>query len=128
MPQVPILLVEDEFLVRMALIDQLQDAGYEVIEAATAVDAWAALEARPDVRLIFTDIYMPGDTDGLAFAREVRQRLPDIGIIVTSGRSAPEQSELPAGSAFLGKPYRYQDVERTMAGLLATDAESALSV
>ncbi len=119
MPGVPILFVEDEFLVRMALIDQLQAAGYEVLEAATAVDAWAALEERPDIKVIFTDIQMPGDTDGLAFANEVRNRLPNIGILITSGQVTPDPSELPTVSAFLAKPYRYENVERALASVMA---------
>ena len=124
MSRLPILLVEDEFLVRMALIDQLEEAGYEVLEAATAVDAWAALEARPDIALIFTDIHMPGDTDGLAFAKDVRERLPDIGILITSGKQPLQQADLPAGGLFLSKPYQYEDVERALATLLEKHAES----
>lgn len=116
---VPILIVEDEFLVRMALIDQLEDAGFEVLEAATAVDAFASLEERPDIRLIFTDIHMPGDTDGLTFAREVSQRWPDMGIILTSGQSTLSEADLPSRSTFIPKPYRFEDVAAAIGSFLA---------
>jgi two-component system, response regulator PdtaR len=67
-----VLVVEDEFLVRDVLELELGEAGYEVIVAGTADAAIATLETRADIRLVFTDIDMPGSMDGLKLAACVR--------------------------------------------------------
>ena len=85
-----ILLVEDEALVRMLASDILtEEAGYRVIEAVNADEALTLLEARPDVRLVFTDVDMPGSLNGFTLARIVDMRWPKIRIIVTSGHARP---------------------------------------
>ena len=67
-----ILVVEDEPLVREIIVSELEDAGYEVLEAADGAAALALLrEARVD--LLFTDIRLPGEVDGWMFSREARQ-------------------------------------------------------
>ena len=80
-----VLIVEDEFLLRMDAADMIAAAGFEVIEAANADEAIEILEARPDITVVFTDIQMPGSMDGLKLARAVRGRWPPIKIIATSG-------------------------------------------
>lgn len=101
-----ILLVEDEALVRMLASDILiADGGYRVIEAVNADEALTLLEVRHDVRLLFTDVDMPGSLNGFALARIVDLRWPEIGTIVTSGRIWPGLGDLPKGARFLRKPY-----------------------
>jgi CheY-like chemotaxis protein len=100
-----VLIVEDEPLVRMGAVRIIEDAGFEVIEVANADEAIRVLESRSDVRVIFTDIQMPGSMDGLKLAHAVRHRWPPIKIIVTSGRELPTEHDLPEGSRFLAKPY-----------------------
>ena len=82
-----VLIVEDETLVRMEAIDAIETAGFDVVEAANADQAVAILEQRSDIRLIFTDIHMPGAMDGLKLAHFVKDRWPPIKIIATSGRA-----------------------------------------
>ena len=66
-----VLLVEDEPLVRMAAADDLQDAGFHVLEAANADVALAVLEScSDDVQVLFTDIDMPGSMNGLDSCRK----------------------------------------------------------
>jgi CheY-like chemotaxis protein len=103
---VAILVVEDDVLVRMIATDILVDAGFRVIEAHDAQEAMTLLEARADVRVVFTDWNMPGEIDGLGLARLVRGRWPEVGVIVTSGKMRPALGDLPAGVRFLEKPYR----------------------
>ncbi|MCD6070007.1 MAG: response regulator receiver protein, partial [Microvirga sp.] len=80
-----ILLVEDEPLVRMAAADDLQDAGFHVLEAANADVALAVLEScSDDVQVLFTDIDMPGSMNGLALAESVQQRWPHISLLISS--------------------------------------------
>ncbi|SFB56202.1 Response regulator receiver domain-containing protein [Rhizobium sp. NFR07] len=99
----PLLIVEDDGLIRMDLADTLQDAGYAVLEAANADEAWAIL-LETDVSALITDIDMPGSMDGLELARRVCDRWPDCQIIVISGRYNPEASTLPPDAIFLTKP------------------------
>jgi CheY-like chemotaxis protein len=101
-----ILIVEDEFLLRLDSAETIEQAGFEVVQAANADEAIAILEARPEIHLVFTDIQMPGSMDGLKLARFVRDRWPPIKIIATSGREVAGENDLPAGSLFLPKPYR----------------------
>ena len=100
-----ILIVEDEFLLRMDSVEVLEDAGFEVIPAANADEAIAILSARSDIHLVFTDIQMPGSMDGLKLARFVRDRWPPIKIVATSGHVRTADEDLPAGSVFIPKPY-----------------------
>jgi CheY-like chemotaxis protein len=67
-----VLIVEDEFLLRMDAVDMIAAAGFEVVEAANADEAIGILEARRDITVVFTDIHMPGSMDGLKLARAVR--------------------------------------------------------
>ena len=80
-----VLIVEDEFLLRMDAVDMIAGAGFEVVEAANADQAIEILEARRDITVVFTDIQMPGSMDGLKLARAVRGRWPPIKIVATSG-------------------------------------------
>jgi CheY-like chemotaxis protein len=100
-----ILIVEDETLIRFGAVHMVEDAGFEVIEAANADEAIEILESRSDIRVVFTDIHMPGSMDGLKLAHAVRYRWPPIKIIVTSGRQLLTEHDLPEGGRFLAKPY-----------------------
>ena len=100
-----VLVVEDQALVRCCVVDQLQDAGFGVIEAANAEQALRAFDEHAEVTTVFTDISMPGRFNGLSLARQVRARRPGVQLIVTSGRSAPDKADMPAGARFLPKPY-----------------------
>jgi CheY-like chemotaxis protein len=100
-----VLIVEDEFLLRMNAVDMIAAAGFEVVEAENADQAIEILEARFDITVVFTDIQMPGSMDGLKLARAVRGRWPPIKIVATSGRVNVAQTDLPDGGRFLPKPY-----------------------
>lgn len=103
--QSTVLVVEDEVLVRMAIAQQLRDAGYPVIEAASAQEALEVLRHR-NVRLVFSDIRMPGAIDGVELARLIRAKYPAIRIVLTSGESrAPDWAD-----GFFAKPYRAAQV------------------
>jgi CheY-like chemotaxis protein len=112
-----ILIVEDEFLLRMDSAEVIENAGFEVIQAANADEAIAILSDRFDIHVVFTDIQMPGSMDGLKLARFVRDRWPPIKIVATSGRVAVDEEDLPAGSVFLPKPYHSAEVVATLRGL-----------
>ena len=96
-----ILIVEDETLVRLGAVRAIEDAGFEVIEAANADEAIRILENSSDIRVVFTDIQMPGSIDGLKFVHAVRNRWPPIRIIVTSGHGRVSEQDLPEGAVSL---------------------------
>src|SRR5580700_5439644 len=103
-----ILIVEDEALVRLSAVGILEDAGFRMIEAANSDEALELLEADSDVQLLFTDINMPGTIDGMALARRVHDRWPQIA----SSKPIPKTDELPSGSRFEQKPYSPATVVR----------------
>jgi CheY-like chemotaxis protein len=100
-----VLIVEDEALVRLCAVTMVEEAGFDVIEAADADEAIRILESRSDIGVVFTDIQMPGSMDGLKLAHAVRSRWPPIKIIVTSGRGRVSDRDLPEGGRFFAKPY-----------------------
>jgi CheY-like chemotaxis protein len=111
-----ILVVDDETLIRLDAVQIAEDAGFEVLEAANADEAIEILEGRDDIRVVFTDIQMPGSMDGLKLARAVRHRWPPIKIIVTSGRQIPMEQDIPQGGRFLPKPYNPRRVQAALRG------------
>jgi CheY-like chemotaxis protein len=114
-----VLLVEDEPLVRMLGMDVLEEAGFEVVEAANADEALSHLQARPDVQVLFTDIDMPGKLDGLDLARAVHKHWPEIGLLIASGKVRPSAEEIPDSGRFLPKPYELGAVVRIVRELAA---------
>ena len=117
-PPIRVLVVEDEVFVRLDIVDQLMDAGYDVVEAANAAEAIALLEKDDTIKLVFTDIDMPGTMDGLALAAAVSKRWPPVRIIVTSGHRIVDIVDLPDGSMFFSKPYRGSEIIKSMQDLL----------
>jgi two-component system, response regulator PdtaR len=102
---VSVLVVEDELLIRMAALDFVEEAGFAVFEACGADEAIRILELHPEIRIVFTDINMPGSMDGLKLAHYIRRRWPPVQLIVTSGEMKPSAEDMPIGSVFLAKPY-----------------------
>jgi two-component system, response regulator PdtaR len=102
-PHALVLVVDDDVLERMGASYMFLDAGYRVLEAGDADEALRFFEADAHIRLLFTDVSMPGSINGSDLACQVADRWPRVGIIVTSGR--PRPGNLPTGTRFLGKPY-----------------------
>jgi CheY-like chemotaxis protein len=114
-----VLVVDDDFLIRMNAAGMIEDAGFEVIEATNADEAIVILEVRLDIRVVFTDIQMPGSMDGLKLAAAIRGRWPPIKIVATSGLVDVRADDLPAGSVFLPKPYTFDIIRNTLRELTA---------
>jgi two-component system, response regulator PdtaR len=108
-----VLLVEDELLVRMTAADELEEAGFHVLEAANADVAMAVLEARSDeVQVLFTDVHMPGSMDGMELAEQVHARWPHVRLLISSGYARPQPDEIPDAGRFVPKPYRAATIIR----------------
>lgn len=101
-----VLVVEDEMFTRMDVVEILREAGFDILEATNADEAIQMLERNSDIRLIFTDIDMPGSMNGLKLAAAVRDRWPPVMIIATSGHFKIKDGDLPADARFIPKPYQ----------------------
>lgn len=105
-----VLVVDDEELVRMMAVDLFEELGCEVIEAASATEALAKLDARPDVSLMFTDCRMPG-MSGPELASKAAQLRPDLRIVLVTGY---HNMQVP-GFPMVWKPYDQRTIERVIA-------------
>jgi two-component system, response regulator PdtaR len=121
-PRAAVLVVEDETLIRFAAVDLVEGAGYEALEASDADEAIRILQSRPDIRVVFTDVDMPGSMDGLKLAQFVRDRWPPIKIVVASGLQIITESQLPTGSRFFRKPYAQSSILSALTELLSSPA------
>lgn len=102
-----ILVVEDEFLVRLFAVDALEDAGFRVLQAGTATEAMQMLQATPEVRAALIDMGLP-DRPGDQLAAEIQALRPDLPLVICSGRSGRELRERFAANPRIGivvKPY-----------------------
>jgi two-component system, response regulator PdtaR len=126
LPETPIIpVVEDEGVVRQMSADELVEAGYQVLEAANAQEAIALLEADAGVAVLFTDINMPGDRDGLELAQLVHERWPRVRLLVTSGGPSAHDPVLPDDGRFIAKPYSLRRLCSLVAELVDSSAERA---
>jgi two-component system, response regulator PdtaR len=100
-----VLVVEDEPLIRMVAADALTDHGIMAWEAADADEALTALHKHPRIGVVFTDVNMPGEMNGLGLAHEVSALRPDVKLVVTSGAVKVADEDLPDDGTFLPKPY-----------------------
>ena len=105
-----ILIVEDEVLVRIDLADTIKDAGFLTFEAGGADEAIRLMEAHPQIKVLFTDIDVPGTMDGLKLAHYVRSRWSPVLIVVTSGHFFPTLDQMPAESRFIAKPHKSSEL------------------
>jgi CheY-like chemotaxis protein len=119
-PEHCILLVEDDSEVAALVGEMLRSIGYEVVHAASAAAALGALANGRKVDLVFSDIMMPGGTNGVELAREVRRRRADLPILLTSGFSEAVRKDADAlGIPVLSKPYGLQELRAAVEGQLA---------
>jgi CheY-like chemotaxis protein len=114
-----VLLVEDELLVRITAADELEEAGFQVLEAANADVALKVLEAHSaEVQVLFTDVNMPGSMDGMELAEQVHVRWPHVLLLIASGYARPHPDEIPDHGRFIPKPYRAATLVRQISELM----------
>ena len=100
-----VLIVEDQYLLQLAAIELVESAGFIGIGASNADDAIKILEARQDIRIVLTDVEMPGTMDGVKLAHFIRKRWPPVHLIIVSGIAVLNESQIPYGTKFFSKPY-----------------------
>ena len=110
---------DDEPLLLLDAMDRVEEAGFKAYGAFTASEAIRLLELHPEIRVLFTDIHMPGSMDGLKLAHAVRKRWPPVVVMVTSGRIKATADDLPEHGMFIAKPYPPSSVIRILQDLSA---------
>jgi CheY-like chemotaxis protein len=104
-----VLVIEDEFFLRMNIVSCLQEAGYAVVEAVTGEEAIALCHSGTSIDVVFTDVNLGGYASGWDVAECFRTVRPGVPVVYTSGRSL-DAGRCVAGSAFVPKPYRESDI------------------
>lgn len=123
-----ILVVEDDAAVRLFAVKVLHSLGYKTRQANDAKAALEVISSAPDISLLFTDIVLPGNMDGVALASAVRHRRPGLPVLFSSGYNEhmlTNQSELIAGLDLLPKPYRKAELASKIHLLLQRSATAA---
>ena len=115
-----VMVVEDEFLIRIMITDELRNAGYEVVECGTADDAIDVLRSGVSIGVMFTDIRMPGSMDGASLVQAARREFPELRIVTTSGEKRPETLT----GQFVPKPYSPRGVVQLIDALTRTPARA----
>ena len=103
-----LLLVEDERQLRTVEAEVLHEAGFWVLEAQDADEAFELLKRREDIRVVLTDVAMPGSLNGFEFARLVALGWPEVGVLVISGKVPPKEGDLHPNAVFVPKPVNSQ--------------------
>lgn len=88
----------------MSLVEFFLAEGFDVLEAQSADHAIAIMEADPAIKIVVTDVQMPGSMDGLRLAHFIRDRWPPTALIVVSGATRPTLDDLPSAACFFSKP------------------------
>jgi PAS domain S-box-containing protein len=124
-----ILIAEDNPAMRRAAIANVVSLGYEVVEAEDAAAALGVLEGGAKIDLLFTDVMMPGEMNGLDLAREVERRFPSVKIVFTSGYASSPESEaeiVNSGYPLLPKPYRKPELASQLRAVLDREQNAAI--
>jgi CheY-like chemotaxis protein len=113
-----VLVIEDEFFLRMNIVSCLQEAGYAVVEAATGEEAIALCNSDTSIDVVFTDVNLGGYASGWDVAECFRKVRPDVPVVYTSGRSL-DAGRCVGGSTFVPKPYDESDILKACQRLTA---------
>jgi PAS domain S-box-containing protein len=115
-----VLLVEDDSDVREVTATLLRDLGYRVLEADGALAALALIDSGIEFDLVFTDVIMPGDMNGVDLAHEIRRRHVTMPVLITSGYTAQRfaSEERLEGLELLRKPYSRTDLASTVRSMI----------
>jgi two-component system, response regulator PdtaR len=103
----------------LVAVDVLEEAGFDVIEASTADYAVLVLDKREDIRVVFTDVDMPGRLNGFQLARHIEDHHHRVGVIIGSGKCRPGPGDVAPGTVFLQKPYPLERLVRELRRLAA---------
>ena len=113
-----ILLVEEEPSEREPIARHLRENGFSVEVVDDSDAALALLDKRSDIRGLVTDAHVPGGIDGFELAALVRERWPDLAVVMMSGHSDESSGPVPEGGDFVSKPYLFSHLVPALERLL----------
>jgi two-component system, NtrC family, sensor kinase len=113
-----ILVVEDDPEVADVCAAALEEFGYSVKRVESAHKAIEMLATENEIDLVFSDVVMPAGMSGVQMARVVRERFPDLPVLLTTGYSSAAMEALSAGFPILNKPYRIDALRRAIGNML----------
>ncbi len=124
----PILVVDDEILIRMNLVDVLESGGFTVHESANGEAAVAEIDSKDVLHGLVTDVNLGSDTDGWSVARHARTKFPSLAVVYITGDSAEDwSSEGVPNSIVLQKPFADAQLMNAVATLLGQAGPQATS-
>jgi CheY-like chemotaxis protein len=116
-----VLVTEDEPILRSSAEEMLAEGGYDTVSAGSVAEATDALENRPEINLLFTDIGLRSELEGgLTLAQDARMTRPNLLVLYTTGGILTDKMKTAfvKGSRFIAKPYTCAEVRETLATLL----------
>jgi CheY-like chemotaxis protein len=113
-----VLVIEDEFFLRLNIVSCLQEAGYTVVAAANGEEAIGLCHSDASIDVVFTDVNLGGHASGWDVAECFRTARPGVPVVYTSGRSL-DAGRCVGGSAFVPKPYNESDILKVCRQLIA---------
>jgi two-component system, response regulator PdtaR len=106
-----VLIVEDDAELRLLMKMMLEESELDILECDSAEMALATMLLRgQEVAMIFADIQLSGEMDGMDLAREVKIRWPHLVVILTSGKAGEHFDQLPPGVEYIPKPWKALEV------------------
>jgi signal transduction histidine kinase len=120
-PPATILLVEDDADVRIYTADVLRELGYRVLEAEDGASALRLLARHPEIRLLFTDLGLPGALDGRLLADQARLHDPTLPVLFTTGytrNAVVHHGRLDAEVELIVKPFTYDELAARLKKIL----------
>lgn len=114
-----VMVVEDEFLIRLTLAEVLSDEGYEVLEAETGDEAAELLDMPGEIAVLLTDIQLPGKLDGRALVTHARLARPGLPVIFMTGRPDSRGAAPGPRDVYVAKPYLPSEICAAVRRLLA---------
>ena len=125
--KLPIMVVEDEALIRAGLVLEFETAGYQVHEAASADEAVVLLQSGLVLAAVVTDLRMPGRLDGLGLVAWLCEHRPGLPVIVATGYPINLQQEpYRAIRAVVSKPYQASEIIVVLATLETPEGDPCL--
>jgi PAS domain S-box-containing protein len=116
-----VLVVEDDPFVRNFAVSTLEGLGYHVLSAVDAQGALSRINQGERIDILFTDVVMPGNVNGLQLAEQAKQIVPNLKVLLTSGyalETLAARGRLPQGVTILHKPYRKADLVKRLSEIL----------
>ena len=110
------LVVEDEPITRLYECDVAEESGFFTLGAFSADDAIMELEGSTEIGFMLTDVNTPNGVDGIALAETVKQRWPNVAVVVTSAQPENAEKAREAGLEFVPKPFTGEQLMSALHG------------